>query len=56
MKAKNAIPKAVLAQFRAWGRLGGLASKKKLTQLQRKTISVKAATESARVRRNGNGG
>jgi hypothetical protein len=51
MKSKNALPKAVLEQFRRWGKLGGLARKKKLTQLQRSMSARKAGLESGRARR-----
>lgn len=53
MTTKNAIPKAVLVQMRKWASLGGIARKKKLTAIQRKTIARNAGIASGKARRNG---
>jgi len=51
MSQSKAIPKAVLAQMRVWASLGGIARKKKLTQIQRKTIARNAGIASGIARR-----
>lgn len=53
MDPKNAIPKAALRQMAKWASLGGIARRKKLTAIQRKTIARKAGIASGKARRNG---
>lgn len=44
-----------MAQFVRWGRMGGLARRKKMTQIQRSESARKAGIASGKVRGNGNG-
>lgn len=53
MSKNNAIPKAVLAQMKKWASLGGIARRKKLTAIQRRTIARNAGVASGKARRNG---
>ena len=51
MTPKNTIPKAVRVQMAKWASLGGIARKKKLTIIQRKTIAKNAGIASGAARR-----
>lgn len=53
MAQEKTVPKAVSDQMALWGRLGGLARRKRLTIIQRKTIARNAGIASGKARRNG---
>jgi hypothetical protein len=51
MDTKNTIPKSVRKQMAIWASLGGIARRKRLTIIQRKTIARNAGIASGKARR-----